>query len=195
MCYMNGMHWGSSSYLKANGRPIISFPDETVNPSTGPALHGPMFGRRWGSGTTTCQPTAEWLPTMPTTACRSCMSENAGGFTHQDTSRFLLFIRFEPSSTALVADQFTSNISPAIDGGTLDNFLATASAKPRQAGIVERIQGLQRHSVEWGTGPYVTGMRPNVDYFAHREQSIYPTTDVPVRADRNLERLQRRYGD
>ena len=151
MCYMNGMHWGNSAYLKSNGRPVVQiFPDEAVIPATGPA---PSWTDIWVQ-------IEDWnsdLPgncgTAPYNADNGVpliVFENAGGFEHQDSAGSYYWV--EPAGTDPAADQFTLNISPATEAGTLDNFLATALTYNDQLTWSNAFKGFNSSQANWGTG-------------------------------------------
>ncbi len=152
MCYMNGMHWGNSAYLKSNGRPILQiFPDEAVIPSTGPA---PSWADIWAQ-------IEDWNNDLPQNCVIApynadngvplVVFENAGGFTHEDSSGSYYWI--EPSQdTDPAEDQSILNISPASVGGTLDNFLQTAQQYSSEQAWSNAFKGFDSVQANWGTG-------------------------------------------
>jgi hypothetical protein len=152
MCYMNGMHWGNSAYLKSNGQPIVQiFPDETVIPPTGPA---PSWADVWVH-------IGDWNQNLPENCAMDpyntdngvplILFENTGGLTHEDSSGAYYWI--EPAqATDPAADQLTLNISPATIGGTLDNFLATALEYPDLLAWSNAFKGFNSSQSTWGTG-------------------------------------------
>jgi len=151
MCYMNGMHWGNSAYLKSNGRPVVQvFPDETVIPATGPA---PSWDDVWLQ-------IEDWNNDLPGNCAVAPYNadngvpliafENAGGFAHQDSAGSYYWI--EPAGTDPATDQFTLNISPAAQGGTLDNFLGTALTYTNQLAWSNAFKGFNSSQAAWGPG-------------------------------------------
>ena len=151
MCYMNGMHWGNSAYLKSNGRPIVQiFPDETVIAATGPE---PSWADVWAQ-------IEDWNNDLPQNCAFApynanngvplVVFENAGGFTHQDSSGPRYWV--EPAGTDPAANQFTLSISPASEDGTLDNFLRIALSNSSQLGWSNAFKGFNSVQANWGRG-------------------------------------------
>ncbi|SPE24243.1 exported hypothetical protein [Candidatus Sulfotelmatomonas gaucii] len=149
MCYMNGMHWGNSAYLKSNGRPIVQiFPEETVIAATGPA---PSWADVWAQ-------IEDWNNDLPQNCAVTpynvnngvplVVFENAGGFAHQDSSGSFYWI--EPAGTDPTANQFTLSISPASEGGTLDNFLGIALSHSSQLAWSNAFKGFNSSQANWG---------------------------------------------
>ena len=170
---------GQQRLSQGERTPIVQiFPDETVIPSTGPA---PSWADVWaqvGIWNNDLPANCGVAPYNADNGVPLIVFENAGGFTHQDASGSYYWI--EPSSTALVADQFTLNISPATDGGTLDNFLATAVQNPDKLAWSNAFKGFNSIQSTWGTGrimdqecgqTWITSLTESNQY--------YPTTDVP----------------
>ena len=151
MCYMNGMHWGNSAYLKSNGQPIVQiFPDEAVIPSTGPA---PSWADIWAQIGTWNSDLPENCAVAPYNANNGVpliVFENDGGFTHEDAAGSFYWI--EPVNTADISNQFTLNISPVSADGTLDNFLATALQYPGELAWSNAFKGFNSIQSTWGAG-------------------------------------------
>jgi hypothetical protein len=151
MCYMNGMHWGNSAYLKSNGRPVVQiFPDEAVIPSSGQA---PSWSDVWSQVESWNNDLPENCAVAPYNAENGVpliVFENDGGFTHQDSAGSYYWI--EPAGTDPATDQFTLNISPASVAGTLDNFLAAAVEFPGQLAWSNAFKGFNSVQANWGTG-------------------------------------------
>ena len=151
MCWMNGKHWGSASYQKLNGRPILQiFPDEGVIPLTGPA---PSWTDVWIH-------IASWNSNLPGNCAAApynadngvplIIFENVGGFTHQDSSGSFYWI--EPAGTDLTTDQFIYNIAPQGVGGTLDTFLVNSLTYSSDLVWTTGFKGFNSIQANWGTG-------------------------------------------
>jgi hypothetical protein len=151
MCFMNGAHWGNSAYLKANGRPVVQiFPDESVIPATGPA---PSWADVWIQIENWNQDLPGNCGTAPYNAENGVpliVFENAGGFTHEDSSGSYYWV--EPAGTDPATDQFTLNIAPATIAGTLDNFLETAVGTTGELVWSNAFKGFNSSQANWGTG-------------------------------------------
>ncbi len=151
MCYMNGMHWGNGAYLKSNGQPIVQiFPDEIIIPATGPA---PSWADIWvqvGIWNSDLPTNCGVAPYNADNGVPLIVFENDGGFTHEDSAGSFYWL--EPSQSAAIAEQFTLNISSAGTGGTLDNFLATASEYPGELSWSNAFKGFNSIQSTWGTG-------------------------------------------
>jgi hypothetical protein len=151
MCYMNGMHWGNGAYLKSNGRPIVQiFPDEAVIPATGPA---PSWADVWvqiGDWNNDLPDHCAVAPYNANNGVPLIVFENAGGFSHEDSSGSYYWV--EPAGTDPAADQFILNISPASVAGTLDNFFGTALSYSSQIMWSNAFKGFNSSQANWGTG-------------------------------------------
>lgn len=150
ICYMNGKHWGNDAYQKTNGRPILQiFPDEGVIPATGSA---PSWTDVWVH-------IADWDDNLPQNCSFApynadngiplIIFENAGGFTHEDSSGSYYWVH--PAGTDPSTDQFIFNISPASTAGTLDNFYQTALQYPNDLTWGGAFKGFNSSQATWGT--------------------------------------------
>ncbi len=149
MCYMNGYHWGNDAYQKWNGRPVVQvFPYEngTPIPATGAA---PSWADVWVQ-------IANWNGDLESN-CSSApynadngepliIFENAGGFTHEDSSGSYYWI--EPDTG--VANQFVYNIGPASDGASEDYFYQTAQNYPNDMVWGAGFKGFNDVESQWG---------------------------------------------
>jgi hypothetical protein len=151
MCWMNGKHWGNPAYEKQNGRPILAiFPDEGVIPQSGPA---PSWSDVWYY-------IQQWNSNLPQNCGAApynadngvplIIFENAGGFTHQDSSGSYYWI--EPSGTNVSTDQLTYNIGPQGSGATLDTFFADSLSYSGEQVWGNGFKGFNSVQSTWGTG-------------------------------------------
>lgn len=151
MCYMNGTHWGNDAYQKANGRPILEiFPVEDVIPATGPA---PSWSDVWSqieSWNSDLPENCGFAPYNASNGIPLIIFENNGGFSHQDSSGSFYWV--EPAGTDPNTDQYTLNISPVTQGGTLDNFFATAAEYTGEQVWGNSFKGFNSSQANWGTG-------------------------------------------
>jgi len=151
MCYMNGMHWGNSAYLKANGRPVVQiFPSERVIPATGSA---PSWADVW-------KHVDEWNRKLPKNCGKApynadngvpmILFENAAGFTHVASSGAYDWVRV--SGTDPSNDQFRFNISARSDSRqTLDQFYEAARQHPGMQVWGAAFKGFNSSKSAWGT--------------------------------------------
>lgn len=151
MCWMNGKHWGSASYQKLNGRPILHiFPDESVIPAIGPA---PSWTDVWVH-------IEDWNNNLPQNCALApynanngvplVVFENDGGFTHQDSSGSFYWI--EPAGSDLTTDQFIYNIGPQGAASTLDTFLADSLTYSGDLVWSNAFKGFNSIQANWGGG-------------------------------------------
>lgn len=151
MCYMNGKHWGSTSYQKFNGRPVLQiFPDEKVIPLTGPA---PSWADVWThieSWNSNLPQNCGVAPYNANNGVPLVVFENVGGFTHQDSSGSFYWVN--PAGTSLSTDQLIFNIGPQGTGGTLDTFLADSLSYSNDRVWSTAFKGFNSIQAHWGTG-------------------------------------------
>jgi len=154
MCYMNGTHFGNPAYFKANGRPVVQvFPDEGVIPASGPA---PSWADVWNwigqwnnNLPQNCVvPGGSAQPYNANNGVPLVVFENNGGFSHQDSAGSFYWV--EPAGTDPATDQFVTNISPASNRGTLDNFFATAQQYPGEQTWGAGFKGFNSSLAQWG---------------------------------------------
>jgi hypothetical protein len=151
MCWMNGNHWGSASYQKLNGRPILQiFPDEGVIPLTGPA---PSWTDVWvhiESWNNNLPQNCAVAPYNANNGVPLVVFENDGGFTHQDSSGSFYWI--EPAGSDLTTDQFTYNIGPQGAAATLDTFLSDSLSYSGDLVWTNAFKGFNSIQANWGGG-------------------------------------------
>lgn len=151
MCWMNGKHWGNPAYEKFNGRPVVQvFPDEGVIPATGPApswADAWYYIQQWNSN---LPQNCGVAPYNANNGVPLIVFENAGGFSHQDSSGSYYWI--EPAGTDLTTDQFNYNIGPQGGDATLDTFLADSTAYTNELVWNNGFKGFNSIQSTWGTG-------------------------------------------
>jgi hypothetical protein len=151
MCYMNGKHWGNPAYQKLNGRPILQvFPDEGVIPATGPA---PSWTDVWvhiESWNSNLPQNCGSAPYNANNGVPLIVFENAGGFTHQDTSGSFYWV--QPAGTDPTTDQFITNVAPQGVAATLDTFLSDSLSYSGDLVWSGAYKGFNSSQAAWGAG-------------------------------------------
>jgi hypothetical protein len=173
---MNGTHWGNDAYLKSNGRPVVQiFPDEGVIPATGGA---PSWTDVWIH-------VNDWNSNLPKNCAKApynadngvplLLFENASGFSHSSAAGAYYWIT--PQGTEPAHDQFSSNIGPASNAISLDNFYKTALQHPNAQVWGGAFKGFNSSRSTWGTNRimdqqcgqvWVTSLTESNKYFTER---------------------------
>ena len=154
LCYMNGMHFGNSAYLKSNGRPVLLvFPKGGVIPATGDA---PSWADVWKHVDAFDQNMPKWCGKGGPATNRMYTANNgapllifehADGFTHQASSGAFAWVRV--AGTDPQKDQFRFAIS-SNDPAALDPFYETAQRNPDKQAWGAAYKGFNSSQSAWG---------------------------------------------
>jgi hypothetical protein len=150
VCYMNGTHFGSPSYEKINGRPVLQiFVDEHILPITGPAPSWADVWVQFGNWVKDLPHNCAFAPYNADNGVPLIVFENVRGFAEQSSSGSFYWIT--PAGTDLATEQFIYNITGTAND-TLDNFLATARTANGMIAFSGAFKGFNSIQANWGRG-------------------------------------------
>jgi hypothetical protein len=150
MCYLNGMHFGSNSYLKSNGRPVLLvFPKGGVIPPSGGA---PSWADAWKHVDDFDKNIPKWCGIAPYNANNGVpllIFEHADGFRHQASSGAYAWVRV--TGTNPERAQFNFSIAQSKDPASLDGFYQAARGNLDKEAWGAAYKGFNSSGSAWGT--------------------------------------------